>query len=201
MEDGMRIGSVQLTSFLLLGILSPVVLAQDKPKTDDRTRVEVQTTPIKVQIIFTEFEGDKKIKSLPYVMYMNAPDSSELKAGWVKFRIGSRLPIYVGKNEMQYMDVGTNVDARSAYTGDGHVLLQMTLERSWVEGEVSVPVTKSDSSPSDLSGGHFQEPIVRGFKSELDLKLREGQPVESNMATDPISGRVLKVEISFAVLK
>jgi hypothetical protein len=201
MEDGMRTGSIQTASLLLLGILSPIVLAQDKPKTDDKTRVEVQTTPIKVQIVFTEFEGDKKIKSLPYVMYMNAPDSSELRAGWVKFRIGSRLPIYVGKNEMQYMDVGTNVDARSAYTGDGHVLLQMTLERSWVEGEVSVPMTKSDNSPSDPSAGHFQEPIVRGFKSELDLKLREGQPVESNMATDPISGRVLKVEISFAVVK
>ena len=197
----MRTGSVQIASLLLLGILSPIVLAQDKPKTDDKTKVEVQTTPIKVQIVFTEFEGDKKIKSLPYVMYMNAPDASELRAGWVKFRIGSRLPVYVGKNEMQYMDVGTNVDARSACTGDGHVLLQMTLERSWVEGEVSVPMTKSDSSPSDPSGGHFQEPIVRGFKSELDLKLREGQPVESNMATDPISGRVLKVEISFAVVK
>ena len=197
----MRTGSVQVASLLLLGILSPTVLAQDKPKTDDKTKVEVQTTPIKVQIVFTEFEADKKIKSLPYVMYMNAPDSSELRAGWVKFRIGSRLPVYVGKNEMQYMDVGTNVDARSAYTGDGHVLLQMTLERSWVEGEVSVPMMRSDSSPSDPSGGHFQEPIVRGFKSELDLKLREGQPVESNMATDPISGKVLKVEISFAVVK
>ena len=197
----MRTASVQIASLLLLGILSPIALAQDKPKTDDKTKIEVQTTPIKVQIVFTEFEGDKKIKSLPYVMYMNAPDSSELRAGWVRFRIGSRLPVYVGKNEMQYMDVGTNVDARSAYTGDGHVLLQMTLERSWVEGEVSVPMTKSDSSPSDPSGGHFQEPIVRGFKSELDLKLREGQPVESNMATDPISGRVLKVEISFAVVK
>jgi len=201
MEDGMRTASVQIASLLLLGILSPTVLAQDKPKTDDKTKVEVPTTPIKVQIVFTEFEGDKKIKSLPYVMYMNAPDSSELRAGWVKFRIGSRLPVYVGKNEMQYMDVGTNVDARSAYTGDGHVLLQMTLERSWVEGEVSVPMMRSDSSTSDPSGGHFQEPIVRGFKSELDLKLREGQPVESNMATDPISGKVLKVEISFTVVK
>ena len=197
----MRTGSIPIASLLLLGILSPTVLAQDKPKTDDKTKVEVQTTPIKVQIVFTEFEADKKIKSLPYVMYMNAPNSSELRAGWVKFRIGSRLPVYVGKNEMQYMDVGTNVDARSAYTGDGHVLLQMTLERSWVEGEVSVPMMRSDSSPSDPSGGHFQEPIVRGFKSELDLKLREGQPVESNMATDPISGKVLKVEISFAVVK
>jgi len=182
-------------------MLSPIVLAQDKPKPDDKAKVEVQTTPIKVQIVFAEFEGDKKTKSLPYVMYMNAPDSSELRAGWVRFRIGSRLPVYVGKSEMQYMDVGTNVDARSAYMGDGHVLLQMTLERSWVDGEVSVPVTKSDGSQTDPSGGHFQEPIIRGFKSELDLKLREGQPVESTVATDPISGKVLKVEISFTVVK
>jgi hypothetical protein len=62
-------------------------------------------------------------------------------------------------------------------------------------------VTKTDGSPSDPSGGHFQEPIIRGFKSELDMKLREGQPVESTVATDPISGKVVKVEISFTVVK
>ena len=197
----MKTRSIQVASLLLLGVLSPLVQAQDKPKPSDTPKAEVQTTPIKVQIVFTEFEGDKKTKSLPYIIYMNSPDTNDLKPAWVKFRIGSRLPVYVGKNEMQYVDVGTNVDARSAHAPDGHVLLQMTLERSWVEGEVSVPVSKSDASPSDPSGGHFQEPIIRGFKSELDLKLREGQPVESNMATDPISGRVLKVEISFAVVK
>jgi hypothetical protein len=197
----MRTSSVQVASLLLLGMLSPIVLAQDKPKTDDKARVEAPSTPIKVQIAFTEFEGDKKTKSLPYVMYVNAPDSTELRAGWTKFRIGSRLPIYVGKGEMQYLDIGTNVDARAAYTGDGHILLQLILERSWVEGEVSVPITKPDASPSDSTGGHFQEPIIRGFKSELDMKLREGQPVESTVATDPISGKVVKVEVSFTVAK
>jgi hypothetical protein len=201
MEDEMRTSSVQVASLLLLGMLSPMVLAQDKPKADEKARVEAPSTPIKVQIVCTEFEGDKKTKSLPYVMYMNAPDATELRSGWTKFRIGSRLPVYVGKNEMQYVDVGTNVDARAAYTGDSHVLLQITLERSWVEGEVSVPVTKSDASPSDPTGGHFQEPIIRGFKSELDMKLRDGQPVESTVATDPISGKVVKVEISFTVVK
>jgi hypothetical protein len=197
----MRTRAVQVASLLLLGMLSPIVLAQDKPKSDDKAKVEAPSTPIKVQIVFTDFEGDKKTKSLPYVMYINAPDSTELRAGWTKFRIGSRLPIYVGKNEMQYMDVGTNVDARAAYTGEGHVLLQLILERSWVEGEISVPITKSDSAAADLSGGHFQEPIIRGFKSELDMKLHEGQPVESTVATDPISGKVVKVEIGFAVVK
>ena len=197
----MRTSAMQVASLLLLGMLSSVVLAQDKPKPDDKAKVEAPSTPIKVQIVFSEFEGDEKTKSLPYVMYMNAPDSTELRSGWTKFRIGSRLPIYVGKNEMQYMDVGTNVDARAAHTGEGHVLLQLILERSWVEGEISVPVTKADASPSDPSGGHFQEPIIRGFKSELDMKLREGQPVESTVATDPISGKVVKVEISFTAVK
>jgi hypothetical protein len=197
----MRTSSVQVASLLLLGMLSPIVLAQDKPKSDEKARVEAPSTPIKVQIVFTEFEGDKKTKSLPYVMYMNAPDSTELRAGWTKFRIGSRIPIYAGNSQMQYLDVGTNVDARAAYTGDSHILLQLILERSWVEGEVSVPVTKADASPSDPSGGHFQEPIIRAFKSELDMKLREGQPVESTVATDPISGKVVKVEISFTVVK
>jgi|SRR5580692_1314407 hypothetical protein len=197
----MKTRSIQVASLLLAGILSPIVLAQDKPKPADTPKAEVETTPIKVQIVFAEFEGDKKTKSLPYVMYMNSPDSNELKTGWVKFRIGSRIPVYVGKDQMQYMDIGTNVDARSAYMADGHVLLQLTLERSWVEGEVSVPVTKSEPSSTDTAGGHFQEPIVRGFKSELDLKLREGQPVESTMATDPISGKVMKVEVSFSLAK
>ena len=197
----MRTSSVQMASLLLLCMLSPIVLAQDKPKADEKAKAEALSTPIKVQIVFTDFEGDKKTKSLPYVMYVNAPDSTEIRAGWTKFRIGSRLPIYVGKNEMQYMDVGTNVDARAAYTGDGHILLQLILERSWVEGEISVPVMKSDSSSSDPSNGHFQEPIIRGFKSELDMKLRDGQPVESTVATDPISGKVVKVEISFTVVK
>jgi hypothetical protein len=197
----MRTSSVQVASLLLLGMLSPIALAQDKPKADDKARVEAPSTPIKVQIVFTEFEGDKKTKSLPYVMYVNAPDSTELRAGWTKFRIGSRLPIYAGKNEMQYLDVGTNVDARAAYTGDSHILLQLILERSWVDGEVSVPIMKSDSSSSDLSSGHFQEPIIRGSKSELDMKLREGQPVESIVATDPIGGKVVKVEVSFTVVK
>jgi len=199
----MRISSIQLASLLLLGMLSPIVLAQDKPRPDDRAKAEVQSTPIKVQITFTEFEGDKKTKSLPYVMYMNAPDEPELKPGYgaAKMRIGTQVPVYVGKSEMQYMDVGTNIDARSAYTGDGRVVLQITLERSWVEGDVSVPITKPDVSQSDPSSGHFREPIIRAFKSAFDLKLREGQPVESSFATDPLTGKVVKVEIGFTTVK
>jgi hypothetical protein len=102
---------------------------------------------------------------------------------------------------MTYLDVGTNIDARSAYTGEGRLSIYLNLERSWVEGNVSVPVAKSDGSASETSSGHFQQPIIPNFRSELDLKLREGQPVESTMATDPISGKVFKIDVSFTIVK
>jgi hypothetical protein len=191
---------------LLFGMLSPFCSAQDKPKAEDNPKAEVHTTPVKVQIVFTEFEGDKKVKSLPYTIYINAPDSPDWKSGgssFVKLRVGSRVPIYRGgtAENMTYLDVGTNIDARSAYNGEGRLLLYMKIERSWVEGGVSVPVAKSDGSAAETFSGHFQEPIIRAFQSEFDLKLREGQPVESTMATDPISGKVLKVDISFTTVK
>jgi len=189
---------------LLFGVLSPFCSAQEKPKAEDGQKAEVRTTPVKVQIVITELEGDKKIKSLPYTLYINAPDAPDWKSsGFVKLRVGSRVPVYTGgtAGSMTYLDVGTNMDARSAYTGEGRLLLQVKIERSWVEGDVSVPVAKSDGSASETSSGHFREPIIRNFTSELDLKLREGQSVESIMATDPLSGKVLKIDVSFTIVK
>src|SRR6266513_1840543 len=144
---------------LLFGALSPFCSAQEKPLAEDGQKAELRTNPVKVQVVFTEFEGDKKVKSLPYILYINAPDVPELKPGWVKLRVGSRVPVYTGGNtgSMTYLDVGTNIDARSAYFSDGRLLLQMKIERSWVEGLASVPVAKSDGSVSETSRGNFQE--------------------------------------------
>jgi hypothetical protein len=191
----MKKAAPYVASLLFVATIAPAAFAQEKPK------AELQTTPIKLQIVFSEFEAEKKVKSLPYSVYVNAANADEFKPGWVKVRIGSRVPVYVGKGDMQYVDVGTNVDARGSYNSDQRLLLQLTLERTWVEGEVPIPVIKSDGAQPDSSGALFREPILRGFKSELDLKLRENQPIESTMATDPISGKVLKAEISFSVVK
>src|SRR5260370_21175307 len=149
---------------LLFGILSPFCLAQDKPKAEDSQKTEVRTTPVKVQIVFTEFEGEKKLKSLPYVLYINAPNAPEWKSSsFVKLRVGSRVPVYTGGNtgSMTYLDVGTNIDGRAAYSGDGRLLLQTKIERSWVEGGVSTPAAKSDDSAPAPSTDHFHEPLDR----------------------------------------
>ena len=198
----MKIGPIHVASLVLLGMLSPLCRAQDKPKPEDKPKTEAQTTPVKVSVVFTEYEGDKKTKNLPYTVYVNAPDAPELKSQWVKMRVGSRVPVYTGGStgNMTYLDVGTNIDARAAHTPEGHFLLYLNLERSWAEGYTLVPVQRPPEQ-MDPHAGSFQEPIIRNFRSELDLKLREGQVMESTMATDPISGKVMKVEVSLSVVK
>src|SRR5262244_2743204 len=188
-----RIGSALL---LALSTLSPAGLAQEKPKSEEKPRAEThESTAVKVQLVFHEMDGNKIVKSLPYTLQLNALNSPELiHSGWTKLRMGSKVPIHVGANQISYQDVGTNIDARAANPGDGRFLLYISFERSWVDGEVAMPLAK-DASAADNSG-HVRNPIIRQFKSELDLKVRDGQTVEGTTATDPLTGKVIRVEVT-----
>src|SRR5882724_6292535 len=93
-------------SFLLLVVallFSPQLRAQDKPSTESKPPVVVRPTPLKIQIVFTEFEGDKKVKSMPYTSVFTAdPGRGQ---DFAKLRIGSRVPLYTGKEGgLQYID-------------------------------------------------------------------------------------------------
>ena len=194
----MRIATI--TTCLAVALVMPMqwVSAQEKAKGDD-TPAEVrptETTPVKVSVTFVEFEGEKKVKSLPYTIVVIAdgkPPKSVLK-------MGSRIPVYTGKeNGMQYLDVGSNIDCQAFRTKDNKFDVKLDLDRSWVEGDVSVPVDRGTSS--QIPNGQFPEPIVRQFRSFLSLTLRDGQTIESAFATDPLSGKVFKVEVSLSVVK
>ena len=116
--------------------------------------------------------------------------------------MGSRVPVYVGKDGgMQYIDVGTNIDSRAMAADEGRFDLAITLERSWVEGDVLLPVEKVSGQSPDPHSGQFREPVIRQFKTELTLTMRDGQTIQSTTATDPLSGKVLTVNVSMNVEK
>jgi len=178
-------------------ILALCASAQDKQSKQDESaapRAE-KLTAVKVGVTFAEFEGDKKVKSLPYILIVVAHEKPPYFA---KLRMGSRVPVYTGKeNGMQYLDVGSNIDCQATRTPEGSFDLRLSLDRSWVEGDVAVPVEKTPQP----SSGQFPEPVIRQFRSDLNLVLRDGQSVESTFATDPLSGKVFKVEVTLNVVK
>lgn len=192
---------------LMLALCAPrfAVHAQDKSAAEVKPKPEpVATTPIKLQVVFAEFDGDKKVKSLPYTIYHNSSHNSILQADFTKLRIGSRVPIATettgGTIQFQFQDVGTNLDCRAVRNDDGKFLLQLNVERSWIEGEMQL-LTSSGAAHNVASADTLREPIVRNVRSELYLSLRDGQTLETTAATDPISGRVVRIEVTLNVVK
>jgi hypothetical protein len=79
--------------------------------------------------------------------------------------------------------------------------VQLSFERSWIDGDVLLPFSSATQQLAGPSLSEFKEPVIRQFKAELNLVLRDGQTVESTVGTDPVTGRVSKIEVTFAVVK
>ena len=202
----MRKAAIAACFAAALVMLTPWVAAQEKGKGDETTSEArpTEATPVKLAVTFAEFEGDKKVKSLPYTIYHNSSHNSILQADFTKLRIGSRVPVVTGSGggavQFQYLDIGANLDCRTVRNEDGKFLVQLSVERSWIEGDTSTQVASS-AAQQNSSVDTFREPIIRNVRSDLFLSLRDGQTVETTAATDPISGRVVRIEVTLNVVK
>lgn len=179
--------------------------SQEKPDKQESksTAARSEGPQLRVQVVFSEYEGTKKVKSLPYTLVV--PPGGEAGEGLQyvgMIRMGSRVPVATATagnsnlpSQIQYIDVGTNIDCRARMLSEGRYSLKLSMERSWFE--------EGDSSTRGAvsAGQQLGQPIVRQFKADNFVMLRDGQSTETTLATDPVSGKVIKVEISLSVMK
>ncbi len=173
---------------LPLGQLS----AQEKPKAEERVRVP---TPVKVQIVFTEYEGEKRISSMPY-SFMVITDERVGGNYSTSLRTGVRIPIEVdGKDQKTtYMDVGSNIDCGIRTEDDGRFHVYLIFDRSALYPNKSSEGERLVAAPNG-------QPLVRQFRTSENLILRDGQTSENIMSTDPLNGHVIRVSVTINVLK
>ena len=184
--------------FLLaaLCVHSPRLLAQeksqDKPKSEEKAKPSV---PIKVQIVFTEFDGDKKISSMPYSFVVIA---DEKVGGYYSttLRTGVRVPIELDRKDekITYLDVGSNIDCGIRTEDDGRFHLYLTFDRSALYPNKSAEGERLITN----SGG---QPLVRQFRASENLILKDGQTSETLLSTDPHNGHSLRVSVTINVQK
>jgi hypothetical protein len=194
----------------LLLFVAPASKAQDKPSAE--ANAPDVTVPAKLQIVLTEYDGTKKISSMPYsipfILSRTIPLTSSL-------RLGVRVPVNsiiskTGEASFQYVDVGTNIDVSDIDYRLNHV--QATPGRFTVDIKIDrsslyVPSRDKDGhidGGKDWTAGEpppGDEPMIRQFRGDVTLLLRDGQESEATVATDPLTGRVLKVEATLTVLK
>src|SRR5712672_1128726 len=150
--------------------------------------------PLKVTVVFTEYDGEKKLSSLPYALFLKADENSHFVG---RVRMGVKVPIWTGVKEsaVQYQDIGSNLDCSAQTAGDGKYLLDLSLERSSIYPNSTeyAAASKPDDQP--------HTPLVRAFRANLALLLRDGQTTQNTIATDPLNGHTVKVEITLNVVK
>lgn len=187
-----------LLAILVLG--GQRLWSQEKGKSEEAPKPpasEKAVTPLRVQVVFTEFDGEKKISSLPYTLLVNADGRGPFAA----VRMGLRVPIETsaaaGTKQVQYMDVGTNLDGQAEKGEDGKFLLRLNVEKS------SVYSPGASQKPASVGGNEISsgQPIVQQFRTQVNLLIRDGQTIQSTVATDPVTGHTLKVDVTLNVIK
>lgn len=161
--------------------------AQEKPSATSTRPAEGRAVPIKVQIVLARFRGEKKIGSLPYTLSLTA-------RGRTNLRMGVDVPITSQGGGYNYRSVGTNIDCIANPAGSDAYELNITVEDSSVHLE---------TKPADSGNAAVARdaPAFRTFKSNFTVVIRNGQTGQYTSAVDPISGEVMKIDVTLNVVK
>jgi hypothetical protein len=181
-------------------LLSPGGKAQEKAKPaepEKKPEYWKDSALLRVQMVFTEKDGEKKISSLPYqlVLHSNAPGRA------AALRMGLRVPVSISTGQFQYMEIGTNLDGHAEKTEDGRFQLSFSIEKSslyYPAADQKAASTNDSESSSDKTP---KQPTIQKFQAEINVLIRDGQTLEAMTATDPITGHVLRVDVTLTVLK
>ncbi len=182
--------STRFLSALLSMILAATVAgAQEKAEKPHK-----KPTPLKIQVVFARYQGEKKVSSVPYTLSVSADDRP------TRLRMGIQVPIQVKdvSGQVVYKDVGNNLDCGAEAFEDGRFKVACSFEQSSVYS-AEVERRSTGSAVGDVSLGNV--PLFRMFRSDANLFLRDGQSAQHTVATDPVTGEVLKVDMTLNVVK
>lgn len=172
--------------------------AQEKDKTEAPRPAGLSQTPVKVQVVISRYQGEKKISSLPYSLSMTRGRSS--------LRMGAKVPVMMitatppfngpdGKQvtpvgPIQYQDVGTNIDCILWVLDAARFSLEMTVDDTSIYAEGQT-----------VSAGGPGNPSFRSFRASDSMILKDGETGQFTTATDKVSGETVKIDVTLTVVK
>lgn len=149
-------------------------------------------TPLKLQVVMTRYDGEKKVSSLPYSVLLNAAEPNG-KPVLKQFMMGVQVPVTVMVRDaptVAFKDAGSKIMCTATSLGGGRYRLQLEIEQSGV-------LDPSRRTPDSGVGG----PVLRTFRDAVDIVMRDGQTTQTSSAADPVTGEVLKVDVTLTVVK
>jgi len=161
-------------------------------------------TPLRIQVVISRYQGEKKVSSLPYSLSVNATDTPR-NPGRANLRMGAKVPVVMfatpvvdgqkmpSGGPLQYQDVGTNIDCSAVVTESGRFRLDITVDDSSVYPE--------DQNVAGASPATKGSPTFRSFRASDSMVLKDGGTAQFTTATDKVSGEIVKVDVTLTVVK
>jgi len=182
-----------------------VVRAQDKPPAR-----EPVVTPLRIQVVISRYQGEKRISSLPYTLSLSVTDPGDparRTPSRSNLRMGTKIPVNMmtvtqpsvdGKpmtgvpmvGQIQYQDVGTNIDCTVWPHADGRYGVDITVDDSSVYPD-----------EKDTPGAAKGSPSFRSFRATDSMILKDGGTGQFTTATDKVTGELVKVDVTLTVVK
>jgi hypothetical protein len=163
--------------------------------------------PVKIDVVVSRFQGEKKISSLPYTLFVNANGNSmnlrigvDVPVGSSVVTSGNENPTGGGRttttssttNRTEYRNVGTSIDCWARQLPDGRFMVNLRVQDSSIftaDADTRAPLKLADPM------------AFRTFTFSNELPMRESQPLLWATATDKITGEILKLEATLTVVK
>lgn len=167
--------------------------AQEKSGTNEKAK---PITPVRLQVVLTEYDGEKKVASLPYSFLVYSEQGGH--TGYSTFtRVGVRVPVPgVGKDgQAQFADVGSNIDCAVQTEEDGRFTVHLSLERS------SLYFQGRGDEKGVIKTAEGGQPYIPTIRTQSWVVLKDGQTLEALMAADPLNGHVFRINVTLNVQK
>jgi hypothetical protein len=200
---------MKITGTLLAALLAlcsvPAGLAQDKTaKAPSAPVPPLPAAAFRVQVVLSEYDGTNKISNLPYTIPLATSMYEPRSLG--SLRSGIRVPVVTssktGESSINYIDIGSNIDVRIKRADADRYTLELTIDRSSLyvrEQNKEGKVEGREWIPGDPSPG--PQPLIHEFRGNVSFLVRDGHAAEATVATDPITGHIMKVEVTLSALK
>lgn len=181
----MRPGTTVLLIPMALALAGGVAAPADDAEPDPLE----EAVPLKLDVVFSRYQGDTKISRLPFTLLLNSDNElSRMKMG-LMVPLNVRTEAGKGPPTVMFKDVATGVECRARPLSGERFALRCEFYQDSVYDDRDTMPDKAELAPA-----------VRRFGSETTLVLRDGQTAQHS-ATDPLTGDVLEVDATLSVVK
>ncbi len=164
-----RAGRVVLAIAIGSISIAPLVAQDSAAPSPQKTAAPVvpkPLIPLKVTVVISRWQGDKKTASLPFTLSVNSDDQRG-----TSLRMSEQVPVPQGAMTAPntpvasyiYKDLGTNIDSSAQAIEDNRFSLSLTIEDSQVFSD--------SAKPAGL-------PSFQSFRSNTHLILKDGQTTQ-----------------------